>query len=373
METTQQHSVRFILLSIYLFGIYCYFSWSQGPLVLPFTISMVAGSLLLIYYAWLPIRFIYFFICITGFIFCHTLLTYSSGTIYTIEKVKAAFLFMYAILFALIFLKELLLVPNEKLANFFYYWTVGIGVACLLHTFFPPFQVIHNFFLSTLHGMVSITPSTSLRDIALHGGIMRPFPLTTEPSHVAKFVFVTWSAWLYLSKYKNYLLFFVGSFLLFAIIRSVIVLPLFGVGIIAFVTEVEKKHKFLRLLLCLLLSIALLPLVIGISYQLLEGRILQMLQGDDLSTVYRLILPNYLGKAVLLNNAFWGVGIGNVEYILELYNDLDSRLFFIDYQPNFYYFTSFVAPILYFGIVGTLLFFGLLYLFFFRTKYWATH
>lgn len=356
-----RHNLRSALLIAFIFGLYIYFSWAQGALVLPFTLSMVAGSLLLIQSAWLPIRFIHFFVCLSGFVFLHVLLTFSCGTVFFFEKVKAFILFTYAILFALILLKELLLIPNQVLARFFFNFTIFIGISSLLYIIVPPFQIFNDFLLATIHGHESNSEIAALRDIAQHGGFVRPFPFTTEPSHVAKFVFVTWSAWLYLEEKKRYLLFFIGATLLFLIIRSPIVIPLFGVGIIAILSQGNKQTRFRNFIL---VSLLLIPFVLGVGYQLLEGRLLNIIAGKDLSTIYRIILPNYFLKAVFLNNPYLGVGVGNVEYIIQLYNDLDSRLMYIEYTPNWYYFTSLVAPILYFGLVGTLIFFSIIYLFF---------
>jgi len=366
LEDLANHNIilRLGLLTTFIFGLYIYFSWSSGALVIPYTLSMIAGSLLLAQSAWLPIRFVFFFMSIVGFLLVHTIATYTVGTAFLLEKIKAIILFSYAILLSLVLLKELLLFSNQLLAKYFFYFTLFIGILCVLHIFLPPFQSLHNFFLSTVHGIEG--KDSSLRDILQHGGMMRPFPFTTEPSHVSKFVFVTWSAWLYLEEKKRYTLFFIGAFLLFLIIRSPIILPLFGVGLIAILTEGEKKYRFQTFIICLLLSLILLPMLSGFIYQALEGRIMGMIQGNDLSTIYRIVLPNYFLKAIVLNNPFMGVGIGNVEVIIDLYNGLDSRLMYIEYQPNWYYFTSFIAPILYFGIAGSILFTSIIYLFFSR-------
>ncbi len=322
---------------------------------------MIAGTLLLMKSAWLPIRFVYFFSCISGFVCLHTLLTSNSGTVFFFEKIKAFILFTYAILFALVLLKELLLIKNQVLARFFFNFTIFIGISSLLYVLFPPFQIFNDFLIGTIHGYEVNSAKTALRDIAQHGGLIRPFPFTTEPSHVAKFVFVTWSAWFYLAEKKQYALFFIGTLLLFLIIRSPIVLPLFGVGVISILSEGKNQTRIRNFLL---IGLLLMPLVLGISYQLLEGRLLGIIAGNDLSTIYRIILPNYFLKAVLLNNPYLGVGIGNVEHIIDLYNDLDVRLMFIEYTPNWYYFTSFISPFLYFGIVGTFIFYSIIYQFF---------
>jgi hypothetical protein len=196
----------------------------------------------------------------------------------------------------------------------------------------------------------SIGPSS--RIATLFGGFRRPFPLTKEPSHVAKFVLIILPAWFVLDSRRQYIKYFILGALFLAIVRSPIILGVFGLGVLFLLTDKSFKQKILPYLTIRIITVFLICLFGFFAFKIMSHRLPLILEGGDASTMVRIVRPFYVLKTSLINYPFFGVGVGNTELLANLYfHNYGSFLLSQELGGGYTIFSLF-APIAFVGIIG---------------------
>jgi hypothetical protein len=352
-----------ISISLFLYGIYAYYTLNlTGDIKIPFAISFFSGLFFIIKEK-IPVRYLIFLFFVLSFLLINIFFTPNTEVFYLPEKSKAFVIFSVTLVLSLYFLLSLLKIRNEDLAKYFYRISVLILILCVIQLIFPPFQKFNEYLYYEVYGKTDYQFLVN-RDILNHGGFKRPFPLTSEPSHASKFLFISLSSWLLLSQHKKYFSFFILVFLSFLIIRSPIVLAAFPIGLISILKDNKiKKDSPSFILLSISFTVFLVGLVF-IFIDIFSHRIGEIATSNDVSTLNRVILPWYFVGASVNEYPLLGVGLGNFEHMIDVYNQSDFRLARIVYQPQHYYLSDLSAPLVFFGIGGTFIFLFLFYMFF---------
>lgn len=167
------------------------------------------------------------------------------------------------------------------------------------------------------------------RDI-LGYGLVRPKLLTSEPSHLAKFVFLSAAAWLFASQNRSrYLLFYLYTFLAIYLIRSPILLA--GLFVPVFMTLSDSgKSRILPLVIVLVaVTLVVMPLAVVVAESTMWPRIEAILEGDDASFIVRIAAPSLLLVQVLADHPILGLGFGAKEagfdYLRDVYAMFPNR------------------------------------------------
>lgn len=342
-----------IILAIFLFGIYSRFHLEIGPIYVPYILCAFAGiSLLVLNRFRINSNTLKYF-----FLFCvaNIFISIASVILYKLNGIvisTSLILFIYSVFWALLFLDELCSYPNYILAKYFKYTIYIVLVLCVLDLI-DPFHEINLFILDNMGGH-SLDRFSTDRDARYFGGVRRPFPLTREPSHVAKFVLMILPGWFLLDGKKNYSLFFILALLFLVIVRSPIIVATIGLGLLFLIND-RRFKKNLGSFISIRLVVVILTVILSFMvYKLLGTRIAIFASGGDQSSIFRLIRPFLILKETVAEYPLFGVGIGNREKLALLYNDA-YNIWINSILGRGYTISALLAPLAYWGIVGTVL------------------
>ncbi|MTI88130.1 MAG: hypothetical protein FH748_09195 [Balneolaceae bacterium] len=263
-----------------------------------------------------------------------------------IEVAKSFILFEVSVFFALVFYQELIYWRNEDLVQFYKKLTYFIIFLCFLDLF----PIIHDLNMQIM-GKQVMNVLENDRNFFFGTTLHRPYPLTTEPSHAAKLLFVVMPSWLYLSHEKDFKRFFLLCFVTLVIIRSPIILGIIGLGFLFFLAENKFKKTHLNYFAIGLILIILIVLSSIAYLNVLGPRAVKIISGTDASTYARVVRPWFVVKEVLLNHPFFGAGMGNTEYLAYLYQK-KYLLLSLEGLDRGYLVFALLAPLAYMGLFG---------------------
>lgn len=344
-------NLRFILISIFLFGIYSRFHLNIGPLYVPFIFSFLSGvGLLLLNKGMVNTKtfsFLIIFSIISVFLSFVTIITLD---VKARDIIESLVFFIYSIALSVLLFDELLKYSNERLSRYFLKTVYVVLFFCLLDIF-TPFHALNievlDFFGGHNQGRFSAN-----REAAYFFGIRRPFPFTLEPSHVSKFLFVLLTGWLMLTPKKNFRLFYVICILSLLIVRSPVIIGAIIAALFFQFTDKAYRKNIRTYAATLSIVLVLLAVSTVFVYIVLEARIRSVLSGGDPSTYLRLFRPFLILIESINYSPLIGVGVGNTEKLAELY--LANNTLWVNRElGSGYTVSALVAPLTYWGIVGT--------------------
>lgn len=161
------------------------------------------------------------------------------------------------------------------------------------------------------------------RDLALHGGFLRPAPFAREPSHVAVYLLLAITAWAATSRRPRRFVIAAGaaSCSLIVVRSPILLLSLVNVGIL-YVWQNPGRGRVSGIAgTTMRLAVAAgYVAIVGLAVWTgaLDQRMERIEAGRDPSTAVRVIRPFEYTLQVLERRPLFGVGVGQNERILEL-------------------------------------------------------
>lgn len=347
-----------VVFFLFIMGIYAKFHFDISNtfsipgttnFIIPYFICLIAGILIFISNKFIIekstlIYFAFFTLLNIGLFIGYSMLGRNLAQIYL-----SIFQFEVAVFFCLLFYDEIRKWNNLYLAKFFKHLTYFILLLCLLD-FIPIFHQLSVQIMGTEESLLNMIR----KDIYFFGlRLHRPFPFTMEPSHVAKLILVILPGWLVLSERKEFKKYFILTIAALIIIRSPIILGVFGMGVILLLKEFRLKDKTLSVVVIPTISIILIGVMISSFLIALGPRALSILGGYDTSTLYRIVRPFYILKGAITEFPLFGVGFGNTKLLLDVYG---SRGFYLvsENMANNYLLPSLFGFFAYIGLIGTI-------------------
>ena len=352
-----------ILLVLLLFGIYTGVNLHiTASLVIPF----VAG------FIFLPFLIIkgYKVFEIKEFVFILALLVVSFFTLffapqpfkYFLERFKGFIHLTYSLIVCYYIFIYFRRFNPLIIAKIFKAITILIILGSLLENLLPPFRAISDAFRHFVFKQYIY--ESDLRDIILYGGL-RPRLFTSEPSHVAKFFVLSEFIWFTLTIEKHkYIKLTIATLIALVSIRSPIIVLIFP---LAFLSEtyltfririIQELKKFYlsgivrKVTIYVTFFVFFLIIISFISARtLLSVRLQQFIQGKDLSTLLRIVVPLVIGIKIVSQFPVFGVGITGKELLMDsIAKILKSYGFIVHDQENLA--NAFWNFWMYFGIIG---------------------
>ncbi len=343
--------VNTLLISFFIFGIYSRFHLDIGPLSIPYFISFASGISLLVLNNFRVNKislnfFIYSFLFSFIILVIHLLITKDVS----VRSIIESYIFLiYSIFLALIFLDEISRWSNEYLSNYLYKSILLVLVLSVLDII-PIFHSLNLAILDIMGGH-NQGEFAGDREAAIFFGVRRPFPLTKEPSHVSKYLFLALAGWFLLSKKKSYLKYIVLSMITLIVVRSSITIGSFIMLFIYFLTSKSSRQNLKRYASAIVLAAITTIILGGFLFKILEPRINDLRSGNDISTMNRLVRPVLILEQSIVNYPILGVGIGNTEKLAELYVQ-EYDLWVNEQLGDGYTISALLAPIAYWGLIG---------------------
>tara|TARA_Y100000590_G_scaffold345229_1_gene394882 strand:- start:318 stop:1556 length:1239 start_codon:yes stop_codon:yes gene_type:complete len=338
---------QLILIYIFLIGLYIRHGFDIGNFFLPYPICLISGSLLLLLNIYQINKTELFFICLFIFSVIYiSLLSLQTG--YLNERIKGSIQLCFVLGSTYGFFLAMYNKKKEYFKKISKYVLIIITILCIFELL-PFTSTIIDYIHNTLFDYN--WEKRLYRDGIIGLGYKRPTGLSQEASHVAWFIVIFSFIWYFTTNNnKKNLIYLIYSFFMTILIRSPIVI--FSFIIFIFYIIQKKGLTNVKTLFAINFSIIML-LLIG-NYILIE-RFSNIISGVDHSAFTRMFRPFYFIYLSFINNPFFGSGLLNNEYLINLYYQYTNDLTFLLRRKatSMFVINNIGAHFAYFGILGS--------------------